>query len=30
VENLFDEQYQEVFGFAAPGRRWLVGGKARF
>jgi vitamin B12 transporter len=30
VENLFDEQYQEVFGFAAPGQRWLVGGKARF
>lgn len=29
VENLFDEQYQEVFGFAAPGRRWLVGAKAR-
>lgn len=29
VENLFGEQYQEVFGFAAPGRRWLVGGKAR-
>jgi vitamin B12 transporter len=29
VENPFDEQYQEVFGFAAPGRRWLVGGKLR-
>ena len=30
VENLLDEQYQQVFGFQAPGRRWLVGGKARF
>jgi vitamin B12 transporter len=30
VENLLDEQYQEVFGFAAPGRRVLVGGRVRF
>lgn len=27
VDNLTDRQYQEVFNFAAPGRRILVGGK---
>jgi len=30
IENLLDEQYQEVFGFAAPGRRVLLGGRVRF
>ncbi len=29
VENLLDEEYEEVFGFAAPGRRVLLGGKVR-
>jgi vitamin B12 transporter len=29
VDNLLDEEYEEVYGFVAPGRRWLVGGKVR-
>lgn len=28
-ENLLDESYQEVFGFAAPGRGVFVGGRVR-
>lgn len=27
VDNIFDKEYQEVFNFAAPGRRVLVGGR---
>ncbi len=27
VDNVFDKKYQEVFNFAAPGRRVLVGGR---
>ena len=30
IENLLDQSYQEVFGFPAPGRRVLVGGRVRF
>lgn len=29
IENLFDEQYQELFGFRAPGRAAFVGISAR-
>ena len=28
LENLFDRKYQEVLGFAAPGRAILIGGRA--
>jgi vitamin B12 transporter len=28
IANLFDEQYQEVFGFRTPGRALLVGARA--
>lgn len=27
VDNIFDKEYQEVFNFDAPGRRFLVGGR---
>ncbi|MGW8265241.1 MAG: TonB-dependent receptor plug domain-containing protein [Longimicrobiales bacterium] len=27
IENLLDERYQEVFGFQAPGRAFLLGGR---
>jgi vitamin B12 transporter len=27
VDNVFDKKYQEIFNFAAPGRRVLVGGR---
>lgn len=30
LENLLDEDYQEVFGFRAPGRAILVGGRVLF
>ncbi len=30
IENLLDASYQEVFGFPAPGRRILLGGRVRF
>ncbi len=30
VENLLDETYQEVFGFRAPGRAFLVGARVTF
>lgn len=30
IENLLDEEYQEVYGFAAPGRSLYAGGKANF
>jgi vitamin B12 transporter len=30
ADNLLDEEYQEVFGFRAPGRGLYVGGKVRF
>ena len=29
IENLLDESYQEVFGFRAPGRALLLGGRVR-
>jgi vitamin B12 transporter len=29
IENLLDEGYQEVFGFEAPGRAFLLGGRLR-
>jgi len=29
VENLFDENYQESFGFPQPGRRFYVGVELR-
>jgi outer membrane receptor protein involved in Fe transport len=28
VENLFNERYDEVLNFAAPGRTILIGGRA--
>jgi vitamin B12 transporter len=30
VENLLDEAYQETFGFRAPGRAYVVGGRVSF
>lgn len=30
IENLLDEEYQEVYGFAVPGRSFYAGGKANF
>jgi len=29
IENLLDQDYQEVFGYRAPGRAFLLGGKVR-
>jgi vitamin B12 transporter len=29
-ENLLDEAYQEIFGFQAPGRAFLIGGRLDF
>jgi vitamin B12 transporter len=29
IENLLDQDYQEVFGYRAPGRAFLLGGKIR-
>jgi vitamin B12 transporter len=29
VENLLDQDYQEVFGYRAPGRAFLLGGRVR-
>jgi outer membrane cobalamin receptor len=29
VENLFDEDYQETFGFPQPGRRFFIGAELR-
>ncbi|MFT5260303.1 MAG: vitamin B12 transporter [Saprospiraceae bacterium] len=30
VENAFDEEYENVFGFSTPGRKWLFGVSAKF
>jgi outer membrane cobalamin receptor len=29
IENLLDEGYRDVFGYSAPGRAVLLGGKLR-
>jgi vitamin B12 transporter len=30
IENLFDEKYQEIHGFAVSGRSFYAGGKVTF
>ncbi len=30
VENALDEEYENVFGFSTPGRKWLFGVSAKF